>query len=466
MLTRRDFSKLLSTWAAALSSGGALSASKLSPPAPNREVEVAVPTASAQANTANTPALDMDPWRTRTPTSVEEADAYEAWERTLQTGLKYDLLIKGGTVIDPGQRMHAVLDVAVKDGKISQVGPNLSPEQASRVVNAKGKIVTPGWIDLHVHCYSGITIGVNADRYCVGRGTTSVIEAGSTGYLGINQFVKEVVNPSLTRIFPLVHICPLGDTTQMAHLLDDMKNVSPEWTAMAAKANRPAVVGIKVHLSTIYSTHPKDFELEILKKALEAAERCQLPLMVHINQTYYPLPVSLKMLRKGDIFTHCFSEFPIDSPLDPNGKILPEVREARARGVIFDVGAGFRHFSFDVAEKCMQQGFLPDTISTDLNRLYATERVYDLPTMVSKFLMLGMDLDNAIACVTTNPAKVFDYGVQIGTLRPGSEADVGIFELQDGNFEFQDVNGRRRIGHQRLKNKAVVCRGEFLINDV
>jgi dihydroorotase len=466
MLTRRDFSKLLSTWAAALSSGAGLTAAESSRHAAKSEPDPSPAVPSPHTGATNASTLDMDPWRTRTPTSVEEADAYEKWERTLQTGLKYDLLIKGGTVIDPGQRLHAVMDVAINKAKITQVATDISPDQASRVVNAKGKIVTPGWIDLHVHCQHGVTIGVDADRYCVGRGTTSVIEAGSTGYLGINQFVKQYVNTSLTRIFPLVHICPLGDTTQMAHLLDDMKNVSPQWTAMAAVANKPAVVGIKVHLSTIYSTHPKDFELEILKKALEAAEIAKMPLMVHINQTYYPLPMSLKMLRKGDIFTHCFSEFPIDTPLDSNGKLLPEVREARDRGVIFDVGAGFRHFSFDVAEKCMQQGFMPDTISTDLNRLYATERVYDLPTMVSKFLMLGMDLDKAIECVTVNPSKVFDYGVQIGTLRPGSEADISIFELQEGNFEFQDVNGRRRVGRQRLKNKAVVCRGEFLINDV
>ena len=346
------------------------------------------------------------------------------------------------------------------------MAPNIPVDQASRVVNASGKLVTPGWIDLHVHCYNGVTFGVNVDHYCVGRGTTTVIEAGSTGYLGIGQFVKDVVNTSLTRVFALVHIVPVGDTTMLNHLLDDMKNISPQWTAMAAEANRPAVVGIKVHLSTVYSTNPKDTEMEILKRALAAAEGCHMPLMVHIDQTYYPLPMSLKMLRKGDIRTHCFSQWPIDSPLDANGKLLPEVREARDRGVIFDVGAGFRHFGFDIAEKCMHQGFMPDTISTDLNRMLATERVYDLPMMVSRFLATGMDLDTAIACVTRNPAKVFNYGVQIGTLRPGSEADIAIFELREGKFEFRDVNAQTRIGRQRLVNKAVVCRGEFLINEV
>jgi dihydroorotase len=207
-------------------------------------------------------------------------------------------------------------------------------------------------------------------------------------------------------------------------------------------------------------------ELVTLKKALEAAELCHLPLMAHIDQTYYPLPVSIKMLRKGDIRTHCFSQWPIDTPLDTNGKILPEVKAARDRGVIFDVADAFRHLSFDVAEKCIQQGFLPDTISTDLNRMFATQRTYDLPTMVSKFMALGMSLDQAIECVTSKPAKVFNYGVEIGTLRPGAEADIGIFELQSGNFGFRDINGVRRVGHQRLVNKAVVCRGHFFVNQL
>src|SRR5579872_2881327 len=296
MLTRRDFSKLLRSWAAALGSGGALNSAKSVHTTPKNETELAAAAPDPQTRVANEPVQDMDPWRTRIPANIEQADQFEVWERTLQTGLKYDLLIKGGTVIDPGQRLHGVMDVAVKNSKISRVAPNIPADQASRVVNASGKLVTPGWIDLHVHCYNGVTFGVNVDHYCVGRGTTTVIEAGSTGYLGIGQFVKDIVNTSLTRVFALVHIVPVGDTTMLNHLLDDMKNISPQWTAMAAAANRPAVVGVKVHLSTVYSTSPKDTEMEVLKRALEAAEGCRMPLMVHIDQTYYPLPMSLKML--------------------------------------------------------------------------------------------------------------------------------------------------------------------------
>jgi dihydroorotase len=149
---------------------------------------------------------------------------------------------------------------------------------------------------------------------------------------------------------------------------------------------------------------------------------------------------------------------PIDSPLDANGKLLPEVREACDRGVIFDVGAGPCNFGFVIAEKCMHHGFMPDTNSTDLNRMLAMERVYDLPTMVSRFLATRIDLDTPIACATSNPAKVFDYGVRIGTLRPESEADIAISELWERKFEFSDVNAQTRIGRQRMVNKAVVFR--------
>lgn len=411
-------------------SGDAALKNTSSLPQPEFDAEPNQPAANLQGNSATPATVDMDPWRTQIQTATLQFGEFEAWTRTMQTGLKYDMLIKGGTVIDPDQRLHGVMDVAVKNGKIFKIAPDIPPEPGSRIISAQGKIVTPGFIDIHVHCYYGVAFGVNAEHYCVGRGTTTVVEAGSTGYLGINQFVKDVVSSSLTRVYAMVHIVPVGDTTSLEHLLDDMKNISPQWTAMAAEANKPAVVGIKAHLSTIYSSNPKATELELVRMALEAAEASRLPLMVHANETYYPLSDSLKMLRKGDILTHCFSDFgPIDSPLDANGNILPEVKAARDRGVIFDVASGLRHFSFDVAEKAMQQGFLPDTISTDLNGTNNTVGVYDLPTMVSKFLAIGMSLDKAIECVTINPSKVFNFGLQIGTLGPGVKRTLGFLSF-------------------------------------
>jgi predicted amidohydrolase len=170
-------------------------------------------------------------------------------------------------------------------------------------------------------------------------------------------------------------------------------------------------------------------------------------------------------MRKGDIYTHCFAGRK-NFILDANGKLLPEVMEAKQRGVYFDTAQGQAHFSFDVAEKAMQQGLIPDTISTDLSTAAVVRRIYDLPTMVSKTMAIGVDLDRAVAMVTANPAKMFAFDVNIGTLKPGHEADIGVFDLEEGNFEFEDTEGKKRTGRQRLVNKAVVSRGELLVNEV
>jgi dihydroorotase len=371
--------------------------------------------------------------------------------------LDCDLLIKGGTVIDSDQKLHGLLDVAVNNGRILAVSPNIPEGRARMVVSAKDKIVTPGFIDIHVHCFDGVGTGANADHYCLGRGVTTVVDAGSTGYPMINAFIKYVVNTSITRIVALVDISALGI---VVHTKDTMRNldwVNPELTEKAAEENKPTVVGIKVRLQKdIQGTN----DLECLRRALQAADAARLPLTVHIDDSYSPLPDILKFLRKGDVFTHYLNGHP-NGVLDANGKLLPAVLEARERGVIFDPAQGSSHFSFDVAEKCLAQNFLPDTISTD--RL---ERpVYDLPTQVSKFVALGIDLDKAIEMVTVKPAQVYNYGLSLGTLRSGTEADIGIFEIRDGNFEFMDSNRQKRTGHKMLVNKAVVRRGRYFVNE-
>jgi dihydroorotase len=386
-----------------------------------------------------------------------------------------DLLIKGGTVVDPGQHLHAPLDVAVKDGKILEVSRDIPESRAREVLSAKDKIVTPGLIDIHVHCFEDVGPGMNADRYCLSRGVTTVVDAGSTGYFEIGVFVKHMVKTSVTRIHPLVHIKATGTTANSIKYRSATGKIErdiPDWqrpdlTARAALANRPYVVGIKTRIGEDVQGNTE--ELECLRMTVKAAEAARLPLMAHLDELYTPLPEFLKLMRKGDVFTHFLNNHK-HGVLDANGKILPEVLEARERGIIFDVGHGAKpgRFSFDIAEKCFQQNFLPDTISTDLDAGLdkLTDILTDMPIEVSRFLALGMDLDKAIACVTVNPARAFDFGVQIGTLRPGSEADVGIFELQEGRFTFSDHAGGQRIGRQRLVNSATVCRGEVFVNRV
>ena len=374
---------------------------------------------------------------------------------------KFDLLIEGGTVIDPSQDMNGAFDVAIKAEKILEVSKNIAKDRALKTVSAKDRIVTPGFIDMHAHCYDGVSIGMNADRYCLGRGVTTVLDAGSAGYATFPNFRKYIINTSTTRIVALVHISPIG-TIMFDGGLANLSWLNPELTAKMATDNRPVVAGIKIQLSKGISGAN---DLEALKRALQAAEMAHLPLMVHIDDPYSPLPDILKLLRKGDVFTHVYNNH-THSVLDANGKIIPEVREARERGVIFDPAQGQTHFSFDVAEKCMQQDFLCDTISTDLTVVTVERRVFDLPMMVSKFMALGVPLNKAVAMVTVNPARVFDYGAKIGTLRPGSEADVSIYELRDGKFDFEDSDGVKRTGQKMLASKAVVRRGQLFINAV
>src|ERR1700676_5527898 len=368
-----------------------------------------------------------------------------------------DLLIKGGTVVDPAQNLHAALDVAVKDGKILELAPDIAASRALRVVSAKGKLVTPGLIDVHVHVFEGVgPTGLNADQYCLGRGVTTAVDAGSAGYFSIAGFRQYVIKPSATRVYAMVDIGARGTLMGLVGNYSNLDWVNPQLTARAAEANKPDVVAIKARLSKEI-TGAND--LEVLKRALEAAKISNLALMVHVGDSYSPLPEILKQLRKGDVLTHCFTGRP-HGPLDANGKILPEMLECRTRGVIFDVGDGGPHLSLDVAEKCLQQNFLPDTIGTDLGGLSYNGPVYDLVTELSKFLLLGMTVDQVIERVTLRPTRMFNFGVELGTLRVGAIADITILEVREGSFTFGDSTGKKRTGRQKLQSVAAIRAGK------
>ncbi len=379
------------------------------------------------------------------------------------TSQKCDLLIKGGTVVDPSQKLHAVRDVAVLNGKILEVSPDIPADRARQVVSAKDKIVTPGFIDVHVHAFDGVGTGTDMDRYCLGRGVTTAVDAGSAGHPSIAGLRKFVINPSATRINALVDISAVGVVVGVAGAMENLDWLNPQQTARAVEANKPAVVGIKIRLARSNVGSAKD--LECLRRAVEAAQASHVPIMAHIDESYSPLPSILKMLRKGDVFTHCFNGH-TNGILDKNGKLLPEVSDARQRGILFDSAQGVHHLAFEVTEKCLEQNFLPDTIGTDLSVGSVRASGFDLPSMVSKFLALGMDLDSVIERVTLKPARVFDYGLELGTLRPGNEADIAIFELREGRFEFFDSEGQMRMGRQNLINSGTVRHGQIYVNAI
>ncbi|HEX4643249.1 MAG TPA: amidohydrolase/deacetylase family metallohydrolase, partial [Candidatus Acidoferrales bacterium] len=372
-----------------------------------------------------------------------------------------DLLIKGGTVIDPSQKLHAVLDVAVKDGKIQQVAPDISPENTQNVISAKGRIVTPGLIDVHVHIFEGIgPTGVNVDQYCLGRGVTTAIDAGSAGSFAIAGFRQYVIKPSATRVFAMIDIGARGTLMGLAGNYTNLDWVNPQRTARAAEANKPDVVAIKVRLSKAITGSN---DMEVLKRALEAAQLSGLPMMVHVGDSYSPLPQILRQLRKGDILTHCYTGEP-NGPIDANGKMIPEMLECRERGVFFDVGDGGPHMSLSVAEKCIQQNFLPDTFGTDLGGISYNGPVYDLVTELSKFLLLGLTLDQLIERVTLRPTRMFNFGVELGTLKAGAVADITILDVREGAFTFTDSTGVKRTGKQKLQSVAAIRAGKTYVN--
>jgi dihydroorotase len=393
--------------------------------------------------------------------NFEAAGASPAQGAEQAAALDCDVLIKGGTVIDPGQNLHAPLDVAVKDGKILELSPDIAAARAVRVVSAKGKIVTPGLIDVHVHVFEGVgPTGLNADQYCLGRGVTTAVDAGSTGYADIAGFRQYVIKPSATRVYALVDIGARGTLLGLIGNYANLDWVNAQLTARAAETNKPDVVGIKVRLSKEITGSN---DLEILKRALEASRISHLPLMVHVGDSFSTLPEILVQMRKGDVLTHCYTGRP-HGPLDANGKIIPEILDCRQRGVLFDVGDGGPHLDLDVAEKCLQQNFLPDTIGTDLGGLSYNGPVYDLVTELSKFLLLGLNVDQVIERVTVRPTRMFNFGAELGSLKPGAVADITILEVREGSFLFTDSTGKKRAGRQKLQSAAAIRAGKLYVN--
>jgi dihydroorotase len=391
----------------------------------------------------------------------DASPASRAPSESPKTGEPYDLLIRGGKVIDPSQDLEAVRDVAITHGKIARVEANLPASQAREVIKADGKIVTPGLIDLHTHVFPYVDpYGIEADPYCVRRGVTTVIDAGTSGAFTFPAFRRYNMERAATRIRALLHIVSIGmvtgSTPNMGEL-EDLRYCVPKLAVGTARQHRGLIVGFKIRFSRQY-TDENDYEG--MKRARDAADEAALPLMIHIGGSYTPLPKFLALMKKGDVVTHSFNSHP-HGLLDESGNVLPEVIEARERGVLFDVGHGAGSFSFEVMQKCLAQGFRPDTISSDLYSANIHGPVYDLVTTLSKFLLLGMSLREVIERVTVNSARVFNFGAEIGTLKPGAEADVSVLELREGTFTYTDSDGKTREGRRKLEPAVTVRAGKL-----
>lgn len=363
----------------------------------------------------------------------------------------YDLIVRGGRVVDPSLRIDGVRDVAVAGGRIAAVEENIKAD-AAEIIDARGRLVVPGLIDVHCHAAQSN----DGPQLVLLDGVTSYLDAGTYGADGIDQAAARAKGgPNFGRL--LVNISRIG-VDNVKGELHDLSLVDVDLARAAIARNRDVVVGIKARLSNIF-TGPND--LEALRRAQEAAAPFGLPVMVHIGQSYSPLPAILSLLKRGDVITHLYAPGP-NSISDDSGRILPEVLAARRRGVLFDFGNGtLGHFNWEMFERGVKQGFIPDTISTDWDGPKTkTTNVVDLPNVMSKFLLLGLALPDVISRVTVNSARTFNAFSDRGTLNIGAPADITMLDLREGSFPFEDDYKTVRTGRQRLFPIATVVAGK------
>ena len=364
----------------------------------------------------------------------------------------YDLIIKGGRVIDPSTGLDAVHDVAVSAGKIAAVEPGIAGN-AAETIDARGKIVAPGLIDIHTHAGRS----KEGPPLLLADGVTGWVDAGSAGADNIDQIAAVARAASqIGRV--LVNIARTGVISPGGELHDiGAANVALAQGAIAR--NRDVVVGVKARLSENVAGSN---DLEALRRAQEAAAPFNLPVMIHIGQSVSPMRAILALLKRGDIVTHMYAPAP-NGILDEKGRLFADVMAARRRGVIFDFGNGvLDHFDWATVERATAQGFWPDTFSTDWNVMSKRTGVVDFPNVMSKFIMFGMPLDRIIACATVNAARVFPSFDDRGTLNVGAPADVALLELREGTFEFLDNYKGTRTGRQRLFPAGTVLAGKHV----
>ncbi len=366
----------------------------------------------------------------------------------INAAAKYDLVIKGGRVVDPSRKLDAVRDVAVAQGRIAAVEANISA--AADTIDAHGKLVVPGLIDIHTHA----TRTQDGPVLCLADGVTGLIDAGSQGADGIDKAIAVAkAAPQQCRV--LINIGRAGILSEGDTM--DLNRADVAAARDAIGRNREMIVGIKARLSRDVAGQN---DYEVLRRAQEAASAFNLPVMIHMGQTISPLSKLLPLLKPGDIVTHMFAP-PPNSIIDDSGHILPEVMAARKRGVLFDLGNGRTgHLRWDIAERVLKAGFLPDTFSTDWTPEGRTSQIIDFPNVMSKFLMLGMTLDQVIACATANASRAFPVFKDRGTLKVGAPADIAILELREGSFEFVDNFENKRTGRQRLFPSATILGGK------
>lgn len=378
---------------------------------------------------------------------------------------QYDIVIKGGHLIDPANDIDQVMDIAIKGNKITAIEKKISAKQAKKVVDASGMIVSPGLIDMHTHNFYGTVpnrylansfAAVPPDGFTFRSGVTTVVDAGSPGWRNFELYKSQIIDPSKTRVLCFLNI--VGAGMSGGHREQHIADMNPEMTALVAKQNKDHVVGVKL-------AHFMGFDWTPTELAVEAGKLGSMPVMIDFGGSNPELPLDqlfLEKLRPGDIFTHTYAHVNGRTPIvAENGKVRDYVFKAQKRGIVFDVGHGGGSFIFEQAVPAVQQGLKPDVISTDLHTGSMNGGMKTLNNVMSKFLNIGLTLQEVIAATTSKPAHYIQRK-DLGHLSVGAVADIAIHKLRKGDFGFIDTRGKRMKGNQKLECELTLRDGKVV----
>ena len=377
----------------------------------------------------------------------------------------YDILIKGGHIIDPVNNIDQVMDLAIKGNKIAAIEKEISANQAKKVVDASGLIVSPGLIDMHTHNFYGTVhnrylansfSAVPPDGFTFRSGVTTVVDAGSPGWRNFELYKSQIIDPSKTRVLCFLNI--VGAGMSGGHREQHIDDMNPKMTAMVAKQNKDHVVGVKLAHFMGYDWTPTEL-------AVEAGKIGSIPVMIDFGGSNPELPLDklfLEKLRPGDIFTHAYAHVNGRTPIvAENGKVRDYVFKAQKRGIVFDVGHGGGSFLFEQAVPAIQQGLKPDVISTDLHTGSMNGGMKNINNVMSKFLNMGLSIQEVIAATTSQPDKYIQRK-DLGHLSVGGLADVTLLNIRKGDFGFIDTRGKRMKGNQKLECELTLRDGKVV----